>query len=282
MELAPGAKKEVVFEVRLKAALKVEIYCEIIEGKRELFTGLEVKVTTACGLTKTTKTGIADFGKVPTREYKVKIEFVVTDQNVFDLRPRASDTITLDPGKAGKLEFDVDPLYRKVHFVAHCLLTIPKPYWTGNKLPLNLQGPPPIDLEEQFDQFYDAFRWKSAYNGRSFATDEDDINARVALMTAVINAAEAKIVKRHDEIKGFIMPECYFIPKNGGYQYANLSVLTRALLTLTSDPKWKHWVFICGTVNSYKQTTELFNMSPAIRGGGADEATYLKLIRKFF
>ncbi|MBS1835219.1 MAG: hypothetical protein JST65_21040 [Acidobacteria bacterium] len=270
VQIADGTIAYVPFLLQRLSGLKVKIFCTIDPDPRALIKNVVVRVTSdQGGLTADTTDGVADFGKVKPGTHMITIEFVDPAQNHYDLLPRVSDTIELLPGKDGELEFDVEPLYKKVQFIGHCLLTIPKAK-------------------------YEANAWKAEYNGD--LDDAEDVRKRVAFLKANLLKAQSAIVDRADELKIFMVPECFFLGKYGGYEIATLPDLVVELQKLVEEASWKHWLFVFGTVNGQytwpawsdlngaSGAFEMFNNAPVIRGGcqfkGASGPEYTRMIQK--
>ncbi len=75
-------------------------------------------------LTETTDKGIADFGAVKPGKYTITADYPETDECKYDWIDKKRD-VQVKPGSEELVEFQVEPLYQKVEFIAHCLLTIP-------------------------------------------------------------------------------------------------------------------------------------------------------------
>ena len=75
-------------------------------------------------LTKVTDKGIADFGVVMPGKYKITADYPETDRCKYDWIDKKRDA-QLKSGTEEIVEFQVEPLYQQVEFIAHCLLTIP-------------------------------------------------------------------------------------------------------------------------------------------------------------
>lgn len=270
VQIADGTIAYVPFVFERLATLKVRIFCTIDPDPRALIQNVVVHVASdRDDLAADTVDGVADFVKIKPGKHTITISFVDPAQNHYDLLPRVSDTIELLPGENGELEFDVEPLYKKVQFIGHCLLTIPKAK-------------------------YEKAAWQAEYNGD--IDDAEDVKKRVAFLKANLLKAKSAIVDRADELKVFMIPECFFLGKYGGYEIATLPDLIVQLQELVEDASWKHWLFAFGTVNGqYTWPTwsdlkgaggafEMFNNAPVIRGGckfkGASGPEYTRLIQK--
>jgi len=183
------------------------------------------------------------------------------NQTEFDFSDPTEKNIEL-MDKDEVVVFQVEPLYTKVVFVGHCLLTIAKQIWSEGK------------------------EWKSQYTG--LKSEEADIQKRVELLGNIINIAYGKVGNKDDELKVFVVPECFFLGPNGAYSVNGVSSLIGKLQNLVKDLKWRHWMFVFGTVNGFSSVSgklELFNIAPVIRGGFqlADQApACTKLIQKTF
>ncbi|MBX7174324.1 MAG: hypothetical protein K1X72_25355 [Pyrinomonadaceae bacterium] len=75
-------------------------------------------------LTKITDKGIADFGVVMPGKYKITVDYPETDRCKYDWIDKKRES-QLKSGTEEIIEFQVEPLYQQVEFIAHCLLTIP-------------------------------------------------------------------------------------------------------------------------------------------------------------
>ncbi len=75
-------------------------------------------------LTMETVKGIADFGVRMPGKYKITADYPESDECKYDGIDKTRDVV-LHPASTEIVEFEVEPLYQKVQFIAHCLLTIP-------------------------------------------------------------------------------------------------------------------------------------------------------------
>ncbi len=75
-------------------------------------------------LIKHTNKGIADFGAVLPGTYTITADYPESDECKYDWIDKTRKAV-LQPLSAETIEFQVEPLYQKVEFIAHCLLTIP-------------------------------------------------------------------------------------------------------------------------------------------------------------
>ena len=139
VDLLPGVTKTVEFEVERRAQLKVEVVLKRAPNSsnpRKLLEDPVIAVNAQCqgttALAANTDKGIADFGWVTPGKYTITPDFSVLKDCEYDWTddPRA---VELKPGGAETVEFQVEPLYQKVQFIAHCLLTIPKQTFVPSK-----------------------------------------------------------------------------------------------------------------------------------------------------
>ncbi len=272
----------VIFKLEEKPKLKVKFVLkpDPLKGEEEkLFQDLPIHVTSSMGPSLDSSKGIADFKTVEAGTHVLTAIFKDITQNKFDfVNPAENDPrddcdpgedltrtqaqVELNPGDDKTVVIQVEPLYTKVVFVGHCLLTIAKQIYTGGE-------------------------WNSEYNG--LTPETSDIAKRVALLQSVANTAYGNVSDDPHELKVFVVPECFFLGRNGAYSIQALSELIEALQTLAKEAKWRHWMFAFGTVNSTSQVDgdrfELYNFAPVIRGGFQSKGLapkYTKLIQKTF
>ena len=255
----------VLFMIAEQPKLKVEFVWKRDPLKKDppkLFKELPIKVTSSLGPSMDSKDGVADFKTVALGKHILTVAFCNPDQNKFDFLSPTEEEVQLEPGDDKTVVIEVEPLYTKVVFVGHCLLTIAKQIWKDPE-------------------------WTSQYNG--LTPEKSDIDKRVQLLGAVIRRASGLTGDKEDELKVFVVPECFFLGRNGAYSIEALSGLIEKLQDLVKEPEWKHWVFAFGTVNGVSEVagkfSELFNIAPVIRGGfqSPDKAPdYTRLIQKTF
>lgn len=75
-------------------------------------------------LTMTADKGIADFGLVAPGDYTITADYPESDECKYDWIDKTR-RVLVKPTSIEIVEFQVEPLYQKVEFIAHCLLTIP-------------------------------------------------------------------------------------------------------------------------------------------------------------
>jgi hypothetical protein len=74
-------------------------------------------------LTKAAEKGIADFGSVVPGAYKITVDYPESDECKYDWSDEKRD-VQVKSGSESIVEFEVEPLYQQVQFIAHCLTTI--------------------------------------------------------------------------------------------------------------------------------------------------------------
>ena len=266
-----GSITFVAFELKRKATLKVEVFYKrdpkrFLNLPREPFTAAALTLEgqrTAGGvphkLNGETPGGKKDFVLVPPGTYEVTAKLPVKFDKTHELVDEKA-TVTLDPGGEEKIVFEVEPIYQTVQMVAHCLMTLPKYLFHDGK-------------------------WMLKYNGES--DDSADRTKRVALLKYALGEAQKLPVLNKDRtnLKIFLVPECFFLGKYGGYEWAAIGDLVTQLQALVKDIEWRDWLFVFGTVNGMIESgdvTEMFNLSPVIRGGhdGVEADTYTQLMQK--
>lgn len=85
---------------------------------------------------------------------------------------------------------------------------------------------------------------------------KDDISARFKLVAAAANQVYDLATKTRDDetvLHLFVVPEFFFRGPNGAYEstikgYALLDELRRLVRELADQPKFAHWMFVCGTI----------------------------------
>lgn len=263
--LDPGEETTVaVIQLRPKTKLRVQVVLR--SDNKVVVKDCPVKVTRSDpgGTTEETQDGVADFGVVTAGKYKISAVFTDPEQNRFDFVASAEKDVELKPGEDGLVLVEVEPLYRKVVFIAHVLLTIAKQIWSPQKQ-----------------------EWQAKYNGLS--PESTDITRRVQFLGSAMAKARSLVPEKDDELKVIAWPECFFLGRNGAYTMGALSSLIEQLQDLVKGPEWKHWVFVFGTVNLMYEDAdgtllEMYNHSPVIRGGseaaGGNASDYTKLIQK--
>jgi len=273
-------------------AARLTIQLQTFDGKP--FTAMAVKATLSTRVdgspqfTQQSTTGRIDFDAILPGYYALNVELTGEHAKRYDL----FDPLNQDPGirleaGAAKIRLDdgaalsavvcVEPVYSHVRFIANCLLTVPK-------------------------QSYDAHahKWMAQYMGHE--NEVTDIYARIGFLRTTLDiAAETIAPTTHDhELKIFMVPECFFLGYYGAYLAENVDFLVQQLQRLVGDAKWRHWLFVFGTVNGTYQredqdryeknpgptndVSQLFNVSPVIRGGlpVGDEHEYTRLLQKAF
>jgi hypothetical protein len=262
------------------------------------FKDLAIRVQSDRVAAMVAKDGVANFGVVPSGKHKITLTFVDANQNRFDFFGASECSIDLDLGQSETLSFEVEPLYQTVRFVAHCLVTIPKQIWQDDELQRDIE----IDLPqgEFLQDVRDAQRkhifesedtalrskyWKVQYTGLD---GTPDIDRRVEVISSVITQAAAQFAEKDDELKIFMIPECFFLGRYGAYPVEDLATLVNKLQKLVMGPAWRHWMFVFGTVNTtfsddQGRFLDFTNFSPVVRGGaGSDEnsPSYARMIQK--
>nr|WP_293180157.1 hypothetical protein [Nannocystis sp.] len=302
--VSDGVISYVSFMLPRKATLIVEIFQRPDPSKPSAskpFKELGIRVTSDRGPSMPATDGVADFGAISPQKHTITVAFIDGDQNLFDFFGPTERTIELEPGKAGKLSFEVEPLYKTVRFIAHCLLTIPKQIWQEEELKKDVavyfpEDENPDDFEalrtENRDETFggaDATLrskyWKVEYTGLDVAAD---IKRRVEFLASVIRQAAGKIEEKDDELKIFMVPECFFLGRDGAYPVEDLALLVNELQKLVMAADWRHWLFVFGTVNTVfsddqERFVEFTNFSPVVRGGALAEAKlpdYTRMIQK--
>ncbi len=238
----------------------------------KLFKELPFKVTSSLGPSIDSQDGEADFKIVAPGKHKLTIAFCDPSQDKFDFRDSTAKIpgqierdADLDPGDDYTITVEIVPLYTKVIFIGHCLVTIAKQIYHDNTK-----------------------EWEARYTGKT--PEIQDIEARVKFLGEVIKKAAGIVGDKQEELKVFVAPECFFLGPNGAYSIDALSSLVEELQDLVKDPQWENWVFAFGTVNAVYEEEEgnfleLLNHTPVIRGGfkSADKSPdYTKLIQKTF
>lgn len=262
--IADGAIAYVPFVLKGKARLRVEVV-RSRRVPRELFKAAACTVTAE--LTRpaarfsmseemNSDEGVADFGAMTAGEYALTIKFAdPADESRYEF-VETSMQVRLAAGESKTVAFDVEELYTTVQLLAHCLLTIPKQFWSAATR-----------------------RWTTNYNG--LLDDVADISARVRFVQQTIDAAHGQADAATTNLKVFMVPECFFQGKYGAYEIANVDLLIGRLQDAVADVKWKDWVFVFGTVNGMMGPGEMFNICPVIRGGhGGSRSDYTRLIQK--
>lgn len=256
-------------------------------------------------LTMPTKRGIANFGNVFPGKYTITPDYSQLKECEYDW-VNESRQIVLIPSGAETIEFQVEPLYQKVQFVAHALLTIPRQVFFPEKIEItpesyvqvpitrwNKTGRKRIPAIENRTPHY----WKATYNG--YVEDSIDVTKRVETVKATIEIARQKTNPDPKILKVFAIPECYFQGKYGAYKTKNVSLLFDELQKTVEGEIWKDWIFVFGTVNGADDFPEFntlgkaipktskgadaYNFSPIIRGGhggNSDISAYRHLIQK--
>lgn len=254
--------------------LKVEFIYKLDPLKNDppkLFKELPFKVTSSLGPSMDSQDGEADFKVVAPGKHKLTIAFCDPSQDKFEFRDSTAKTpgqiereADLDPGDDYTVTVEIVPLYTKVIFIGHCLVTIAKQIYHDNTK-----------------------EWEARYTGKT--PEIQDIEARVKFLGDVIKKAAGIVGDKQEELKVFVAPECFFLGPNGAYSIDALSSLVEKLQDLVKDPQWENWLFAFGTVNAaYEEEgnfLELLNHTPVIRGGfkSKDKAPdYTKLIQKTF
>jgi hypothetical protein len=308
-----GTVTQVIFVLPLKAKLKVElvpidfndlpkaevILCEVTnratrESKNP--TVIEKKEHAA---------GKADFGTKPARSYRVIVKIDKKDEKHYG----ASDVFfELYPQEDKLVKIEIHRYFKKVRFIGLCLSTVPRPIWTGPDTKSvddyrvtstqNGEQPPAANaaaqehskhLNDYWGETKGVDSWKSRYNGPR--SDSLDIAMRVDFLRKAMEKASEKAAPTDDtELKVFVAPECYFLGRYGAYPHHMFGRLIQQLQELVEDTKWRSWVFAFGTVNGFymlerkpgEELTEMFNVSPVIRGGwkGGDPGLYTRLMQK--
>ncbi|HEU5402695.1 MAG TPA: carboxypeptidase-like regulatory domain-containing protein, partial [Terriglobales bacterium] len=266
-----GSISYVSFELRRKATLNVEVYYKrdpkrFLSLPKEPFTdaaltleGQRTAGGVAHALKGDTPGGKKKFELVPAGTYEVTAKLPGKFATTHELVEEKA-TVTLDPGGAETIVFEVEPIYQTVQMVAHCLMTLPKYLFHDGK-------------------------WMLKYNGDP--DDSQDRIKRVALLKYVIEEAQKlpAVNKDRTNLKIFLVPECFFLGKYGGYEWSAIGDLVKLLQELVKDIEWRDWLFVFGTVNGMMASgdvTEMFNLSPVIRGGhdGVEADTYTQLMQK--
>lgn len=75
-------------------------------------------------LTEDTDKGIADFGVVEPGKYTITPDYSDLDECKYDWILNEKREVVLEPLSVEIVEFQVEPLYQQVEFIAHCLTTI--------------------------------------------------------------------------------------------------------------------------------------------------------------
>lgn len=248
--VAPGQIAYVLFTLKRRAALSVRfVYPAALGGcggeQKELFELAPIKVTWSGPGTsgeRIVDAGAADLGKLPAGRYKVKAELVKKDDPVDLTAPEVE--VELLPGGKAEVELEVVVRYTHVRFIGHCLLTIPKQRYDGNK-------------------------WTARYNGK--LNDAEDMQARVDFVGKAMDEAFNRIAAADKPwvLKVFAVPECFFQGRYGAYEHEMVDALIEKLQLLTGAQKWKDWLFAFGTVNSLipGSAGEMFNIAPVVKGG---------------
>ena len=266
VKIANGQIAYVPFILSRKAALKARVYYKYDPKRfpRRLFKAAPVTATaenldTGDSWTCFIKDGVTDFGLVPAGKYEVTAKFAGADAEKFEIEVDKV-AVELAPADDRTVEFDVEPIYKTVQFVGHCLLTIPK-------------------------QLHDG-KWKGRYNGH--IDDKTDIAARVKFIRTAIEQARSLVDEDPTNLKVFAVPECFFQGRYGAYLSADVEDLITRLQDAVKGEDWKDWIFVFGTVNGVTSTgrtvsgQDMVNMAPVIKGGhgGVEPETFTRLIQK--
>lgn len=307
----PGAITQVLFTLRPKAKLKVElipdgsfplppaqVVLERIVSKT--YSQSKYNYVTEEKAKKSHGGGTADFATQPCDDYRIRVIIDKKDEKEYG----ANDAeVTLEPGDDKLVKIKILRYFKTVRFVGLCLTTIGRQVWTGsNDLVVGFERakaaggvivPDASDAKAYTKYLFDYWGssaedqkngWKAKYNGPQ--SDVADITARVDFLQKNITKASATLTD-DTELKVFVAPECFFLGRYGAYPHEIFGSLIEKLQELVKDPKWKAWVFVFGTVNgtySLEDRSEIFNISPVIKGGwdGEDPGKYTRLLQKSY
>lgn len=229
--LSPGEEGAARLVVKPRARLTVKV----VKRSDHAVVITDCAVSVACAgptpKTEATKAGVADLGLLSAGRYTLTATFVDAAQNRYDLALKNLPPVDLEPGVAKEVLIEVDPLYREVQFVGHCLLTIAEQVWV-------------------------APNWKSRYRGKD--TEPLDITARVSFIRAVLTQARGLVDVREEVLKVFAIPECFFLGFQGAYSVEGTSSLISQLQTLVMPAEWKDWLFVFGTVLTYAEDSSFY------------------------
>jgi hypothetical protein len=138
------------------------------------------------------------------------------------------------------LEVSLPRDYKKIQFISYQLNTFPSSdYVNRGKRTYMVDGMLRDILTLKFDKTYLA------------DTDSaKDIENRIELVKEAIETAAAnpEISSDTNCLKLFMVPEFYFRGSTGAYSLDDYQEVIEKLRGLVQDDKWKHWLFVFGTV----------------------------------
>lgn len=129
--LASNDVETVTFTIELKAHLKVEVFLKphlYYKGPKHLEEVVTINALldgAKAPLTADTNKGIADLGWVKPGKYTITPDYSKLKECEYDWNPDDKKEVELQPAESKTEQFEVEPLYQEVQFIAHCLLTIP-------------------------------------------------------------------------------------------------------------------------------------------------------------